>query len=206
MYARTVTMQVRPARIAVGIAHVRDEMMPTLSSIPGFVGMSLLVDRSFGRCIATSAWKSEEAVHSSASRANVIRDRAMHVFGGEGVVEEWEVTYLRRAKPTRRGAFARVTRLEVDPQRIDQSIGVFKFATLPVVEEFEGFCSASLLVDRASGRGVACVAYDSFPAMQASREPAAGLRTRTARDAGVWTPDVGEYELAIARFAVPDTQ
>ena len=60
MYARSTTIQAQPTSIDAGIAHVRDTALPALEGIEGFVGLSLLVDRSSGRCIATSAWQSEE--------------------------------------------------------------------------------------------------------------------------------------------------
>ncbi|EUA34784.1 hypothetical protein I552_5573 [Mycobacterium xenopi 3993] len=44
--------------------------------------VSLLVDRQSGRCIATSAWESDEAMHASAERIQPIRDRAAQMFGG----------------------------------------------------------------------------------------------------------------------------
>ena len=64
MYVRTTTFQAQPSSIDAGIAHVRDTVMPTLERCDGYTGLSLLVDRSSGRCIATSAWQSEEAPRS----------------------------------------------------------------------------------------------------------------------------------------------
>jgi heme-degrading monooxygenase HmoA len=55
--------------------------MPALQGIDGFVGLSLLVDRGSGRCIATSAWQSEEAMRASAESVRPIRDRAAETFG-----------------------------------------------------------------------------------------------------------------------------
>jgi hypothetical protein len=53
MYARSSTIQAQPSAIAAGIAHVRDAVMPGLGGIEGFTGLSLMVDRLSGHCIAT---------------------------------------------------------------------------------------------------------------------------------------------------------
>ncbi|MGE5696253.1 MAG: antibiotic biosynthesis monooxygenase, partial [Candidatus Sericytochromatia bacterium] len=60
MHARSTTIEARPEAIDGGIAHLRDEVMPALEAMDGCIGISLLVDRETGRCIATSAWESEE--------------------------------------------------------------------------------------------------------------------------------------------------
>jgi hypothetical protein len=41
-----------------------------------------------------------------------------------------------------------------DPDRVDQGINVYNLTNLPGLKDLEGFCSASLLVDRVSGRAV----------------------------------------------------
>ncbi len=42
---------------------MRDEVMPVLEDTPGCTGLSLLVDRTFGRCISTTGWESDAAMH-----------------------------------------------------------------------------------------------------------------------------------------------
>jgi hypothetical protein len=57
VFARTTTIQAQQSSIDAGIAYVRDEVMSALQDMDGYVGLSLLVDRESGQCIATSAWR-----------------------------------------------------------------------------------------------------------------------------------------------------
>jgi quinol monooxygenase YgiN len=204
MYARATTIQAQPSSIDDGITHVRDEVMPALMGVEGCVGLSLLVDRDSGRCIATSAWQSEEAMHASAEQVRPIRDRAAALFGGSAQVNEWEIAVLHRNHHSHEGACVRATWMEVDSAQMDGAIDVFRMTSLPAIEELEGFCSASLMVDRSSGRAVSSVTYDSYEAMERNREQAGTVRAAGAKQAGVNVLDVGEFVLAVAHLRVPE--
>ena len=69
MYARSTTIQANPSSIDDGIAHVRDVVMPAVLGNEGCVGLSLMADRQSGRCIATTAWQTKEALQASAERS-----------------------------------------------------------------------------------------------------------------------------------------
>ncbi len=87
---------------------------------------------------------------------------------------------------------------------MERAIDVFRMASLPAIEELPGFSSASLMVDRASGRAVVSVTYDNLEAMQQNRDEAAAVRTAQAKEAGLEVLDVGEFELAVAHLRVPE--
>jgi heme-degrading monooxygenase HmoA len=204
VYARSTTIQAQTSSIDEGIAHVRDEVMPAIQGIEGYVGLSMLVDRQSGRCIATSAWQSEEAMRASDSQLTPIRGRAAEILGGSPQVDEWEIVMLHRDHRSRDGASVRATWTQIEPAQLDRAIDVFKMASLPAMEELTGFCSASLMVQRASGRGVFSVTYDNLEAMQQNRDEAAAVRTAQAKEAGLEVLDVGEFELAVAHLRVPE--
>jgi quinol monooxygenase YgiN len=204
VYARSTTIQGQPSSIDDGIAHVRDEVMPAVLATDGCVGLSLMVDRQSGRCIATTAWQSKEAMHASEEKIRPIRDRAAEIFGGTATVDEWEIAVLRRDHRSGEGACVRATWIQVDPAQLDRTIDIYKMVTLPALEGLEGFCSASLMVDRADGRAVSSVVYDSIDAMQRNREQAQGVRAASTKEMGAELLDVAEFELAIARLNVPE--
>lgn len=204
MYARSTTIQAQPSLIDAGIAHIRDEVMPVLQKMDGYVGLSLLVDRQSGRCIATSAWETEKAMHASGERVRPLQERAAKVFGGSTTVDRWEIAFLHRDHPSRDRACVRATWLKIRPDQFAQAIEFYKTSVLPAIQELEGFCSASLMVDRTSGRAVSSSTFDSLEAMERNGDRARSLRTGLLRDLGADQLDVGEFELAIAHLRVPE--
>ncbi len=204
MYARSTTVEARPESIDDGIRFIRDEVMPALQAMEGCTGMSMLVDRHSGRCIATSAWSSAEAMHASNESVAGMRSRAAEMLGGDMHVEQWEVAVMHRDHPTHDGAAARVTWMTTAPADLDRAIDTFKIGVLPMAEQLPGWCSASLFVDRATGRAVVTSTYESADALDASRDQAAELRGRTAKEADGAIQEVAEFELVLAHLHVPE--
>jgi hypothetical protein len=191
--------------IDAGIATMRDAIMPALMDIDGCVGLSLLVNRDSGRCIATSAWHDADAMRASAAQVMPIRDRAIEAFGASGaVVDEWEIPVLHREHRSAFGACVRVTWVTGDPTRVGPAIESFKTISLPAAELLDGFCSASLMVNRETGRAVFSATYDSRDAMVRTREQAGALRAGGTQQAGAQITDVAEFELALAHLRVPE--
>lgn len=178
--------------------------MPALLGIDGCIGLSLLVDHSTGRCIATSSWATEDAMRASADEVRPLRDHFVVTLGSSSsTVDEWEVSIMHRDHQSRAGACARTSWLQADPTAIEGSIDAFR-ALLPTVEDLPGFCSASLLTNRESGRAVVTVVYDSAEAIAQTRGPASGLRTQLAEQAGADVIEVAEFQLALAHLRVPE--
>lgn len=205
MYARSTTIQAQPLSVDIGIAHVRDVVMPALMEIDGCVGLSLLVDRQSGTCIATSSWETIEAMRASAERVAPIRDRAALMFDGSARIEEWDIALLHRDHPSGEGACVRATWLKVVPDQLSRSLDFYRMSVLPELEDLDGFCSASMLVDHpACRRAVSCSTFDSTEAMARNRDRATELRSRRVRELGAEVVDVAEFELAIAHLRVPE--
>ncbi len=204
MYARSTTIQGQPSSIDAGIAHTRDSAMPALEGIDGCVGLSLLVDRTSGRCIVTSSWESEEAMRASEDAVRPIRDRAVALLGGSREVEEWEIAAMHREHRAGEGACVRATWVKVDPDQLDRGIDFYKMTILPALEELEGFCSASLLVDRASGRGVAVANFDNAEALERNKDALDTIKSTGSKEANAEVLDQCDFELALAHLRVPE--
>ena len=198
MYARSTTFHGRPDNIDAGIAFVKNEAAPMLDRIEGCRGLSMLVDRETGQCIATSSWESEAAMHASDEQLRPIRDRGRDILGGSMEMDEWEIAVMHR---THHGECCRVSWLQGDADVLTET---FRLGILPRLEQTRGFCSASLLVNRSAGLGCATTAWDTRDAMEASRPAADDMRSRTAADARGQIVDVHEFDLAYAHLHVPE--
>jgi hypothetical protein len=204
VYARSTTVLAHLRSIDAGVTHIRDEVMPTLLGMEGCIGLSMLVDRNTGRCIATSAWRTREAMLASERQLRPVRDHAAEILGNRPQVDEWEIAVLHRDHTSRSGACVRASWVRMAPAQADRVVDVYRMGLLPVMQDYDGFCSASLLVDRASGLAVSSVSYDSLESMQRSREKSDALREAGAREAGVEIVEVCEFELTLAHLRVPE--
>jgi hypothetical protein len=204
MFARSTTIMGDTARMDDGVAFVRDEVMPGIMKLDGCVGLSCIVDRDAGRLIATSSWATEEAMRASDSQVAGLRERGKEILQGTLSVEEWEVAVMHREHQSADGACCRVTWMRGRPEDMDGGIETYRSQVLPMVEQMDGFCSASLLVDRASGLACGTSTWDTRAAMEASREQASALRDETAQSGGGEIIEVAEFELVMAHLRVPE--
>jgi heme-degrading monooxygenase HmoA len=198
-------MQAQTSSIDNGIAYMRDELTRELENIDGFVGISLLADRESGRCIITTAWETEDAMSASADKAKELRSQATERFDGNvEKIEDWEIGVLHRDHHSKDGACARVTWIKVPPDQANKAMDFYKSDVLPSLEDLQGFCSASMLMNHSSGRAVSTATFDSREAMESNRDQAKELRNTRSREMGADVLDVGEFELAIAHLRVPE--
>ena len=204
MHARSTTVMGRPEMLEAGITHVQDVVMPQVRAMDGCVGLSMVADRDSGRCIVTTAWRDEAAMRATADSVTPLRRQAAELLGGEATVDEWEIAYLHRDHRVADGCCARVTWAEGDPTKVDSMLDAFRMGIMPRVEQLEGFCSASLFVDRMSGRCCVTATYDSPEAMMRTRDAAMGLRADLVQDTGMRITEIGEFSLAIAHLDVPE--
>jgi heme-degrading monooxygenase HmoA len=205
VHARSTTIQAQTSSIDDGIAYMRNDLMPELENIDGYVGISLLVDRESGRCIITAAYETEDAMNAAAEKANQLRSRAAEIFGGHvEKIEAWAIGVLHRDHQSADGCCVRATWIKIPPDQADRAIDFYKTSVLPSLEGLEGFCSSSLLIDRSSGRAVSSTTFDSRGAMERNGEQANELRNTRTRELGADVLDIGEFELALAHLRVPE--
>ncbi|MGY1764677.1 hypothetical protein ACI79G_24920 [Geodermatophilus sp. SYSU D00779] len=205
MYARTTIVHGDPTAIDEGVAFLRDRVMPAVEGLPGYVGLSMLADRASGRCIATTSWKDEAAMADTGEQLRPLRARFAEVLGGSVELHTWEIAVVHRVREAPDGACTRVTWTRTDPSRMAPALDAYRTRLLPRLEELDGFCSASLLVDPREGRAAGSVTYADRLALERSRTDATAVREEFTATVDSEITEVAEFELVLAHLRVPET-
>lgn len=205
MYARTTTVHGDPRAIDDGITFLRDRVMPAAEGLPGYVGLSMLADRDSGHCIATTSWADEAAMTATGGQLRPLGARLAEILGGRPELQSWEIAVLHRVHEAPEGACTRVTWTRTDPDRVEQVLDAYRMSLLPRLEKLDGFCSASLLVDRQEGRGAGSVTYADRESLQRSRADATAVREEFAAAMDSQVLEVAEFDLVLAHLRVPET-
>ena len=83
-----------------------------------------------------------------------------------------------------------VTYLSGDPSTAERAIDVYKMAVLPRIQQFDGFCSASFMINRETGRAVGTATFETRQQLEATREASSGIREGATREMGARVDDV----------------
>ena len=205
MYARSTTFRGDPSAFDDGVAYVRDKVLPAVRQMDGCRGLSLLVDRHTGRCIATTSWTDADAMHRSSEAMRAIRETAVRtVHGGEAEVDEWSIDVLHRVRTAPEGAATRVIRTRGLAGDMDRVVEGFRTIVVPRAELLPGFCSVSFLVDHDTGRSAIAATYESRQTMNRAKGQALAIREEFLDRMGMHVVDVHEFDLAVAHLRVPE--
>ncbi|MQA35911.1 hypothetical protein [Modestobacter roseus] len=205
MYARTTIVRGEPSAVDAGIQHVQEHTWPALQGMSGCVGMSMLADRDQGRCVVTSGWADESAMHASAGAVDDVRRQAVEAMRADTVeVDEWRIAVLHRMRPTGGSGATRVIWADLPPGSAEATVDAFRLSLLSQLEDLPGFCSISMLMDAAERRGVTAVTYASRDAMHQASGPATALRESFSRSVGMVITEVAEFDLVLAHLRVPE--
>jgi hypothetical protein len=206
MHLRTTTVLGDPELIDDGVAYLRDKVMPTLERTAGCLGLSMLADRESGRCIAATAWESQEALRATAEQLRPAQDALALALGGERPeVAEWEIAVAHREHPAGDGAGAQVAWARVAPNHVDDLVEAYRSNLLPKLVDLPGFCSISFVVDRRNGRTASVTCFRDTEALSLVRKQARFLREQFARAMGARIVDIAEMELVHPHLGLPET-
>jgi heme-degrading monooxygenase HmoA len=96
---------------------------------------------------------------------------------------------------------ARVTTIQMNPERVDEAISQVEEQDLPTWKSLDGFRGFTLVVNRSSGEVIGTSYWDSREQMDASEEAVKDSRQRAAETGGAsGGAEVERYEVALDTF------
>lgn len=200
MYIRANVMTADPASIDDLVAFTEKTVLPLVASLPGYLGLSMAVERTTGRGAVVTFWKDLDSLRASESQVAGVRAQAAAIGQGSVEPEILEVVERQvRSLPTP-GCWNRVTTVTVDPRDIDKAIQVFKTSTVPGLDAMADFCAATMNVDRERGVAIAVSTWRNREAMEESSERVNGLRQEMADKSHGTVTAIDEQEIVIAAF------
>jgi heme-degrading monooxygenase HmoA len=178
MYTRVLTFT-GAKNIDDGVAFVRDNAAPVVQRQTGYRGVTASADRDGGVLGVLSLWETEADRDASFGPLAELRQQGLDVVGGELTVESFEQLAEQVASPPTVGSALMVTRISMDPSKIDENLGFFKREVMPRITAAPGFLALRHMMDRKTGRGIVGSAWAEQDAMKN-----AAAQGRARRDEG----------------------
>jgi quinol monooxygenase YgiN len=185
-HVRVSLLTADPAQVGDLVHYVATDARKVVADHPGSRGMALFAIPELAVAVVETFWVTGDAMRDSEKAEEPLRKEAVRRGRATLSVERHEVASSVRASRPKPGAGVRLTRVDIDPSRVDAAIADYEDTALPWLTEAEGFCSALLLVHRRSGRAMVETVWRDGAAMAASRSAAAASRAdATAATGGV---------------------
>ena len=196
MYTRMLTFR-GATDIDGGVTFLREEALPILKAQHGYRGVTASANRSANVLGILSLWDSEADRTSSDSALGKAREEALEIVGGSLTVENLEQVVSEVARPITTSCALFVTRVSMDPAKVDENIEFFKSTVLPAISSQPGFCAIRNLIDRAAGKGAVGSVWESERARDAfiATQPE---RRKTAETRGVHFDEQESREILFA--------
>jgi len=175
MHTRVVTFT-GAKNIDGGIAFLRDTVVARLNEQKGYRGLTASADRSGGVFAALSLWETEADRDASESALAKTRQEGLAIVGGELTVETFEELLAEIVEPPAPGLALMVTRISMDPAKIDENFAFFKSNVLPRIKASPGFRGLRHMINRQRGQGLVGSAWADQDAMEAAAADAQSRR------------------------------
>ena len=166
MYTRLLTFK-GATDIDGGTTYLRQEVLPTLSAQHGYRGVTASGNRSANVFGILSVWETESDRASSDSALGKARQEALKIVGGTLTVENLEVVAAGAVKPITAECKLLITRLGMDPAKVDEIVDFFRSDVFPFFKSQPGFCGLHNMIDRSAGRAVVGSAWETREAIDA---------------------------------------
>jgi hypothetical protein len=165
-------------------------------ALPDAQGHLMLIDRENGRGLGITLFGNEEQIREAEPVFERMGDEIPEETRGRRTsVNVYEVMLQEGGDGARA---ARVSRVDGDPERVDDATRESRETILPRAREMAGWNGILSLADRKTGRAVLITLWDSTESMRASEERADELRRASAEAGGGTIAGVERYEVAMA--------
>lgn len=199
MHIRVVTFA-GAKDIDAGIKFLQDKVLPVLNAQKGYRGFTASADRAGGVFAVLSLWETPADRDASDSVLASIRQESNDVIGGELKVENFEqlVTEVGEPPPGP-GSALMVTRISMDPGKIDENIAFFKSDVAPRIKALSGFQGLRNMINRDTGEGIVGTAWSDQEALKRAADDAQ-VRRDQAVSRGVIIGEVTFREIVLAEL------
>jgi len=180
MYARVLTFT-GVADLDAAIKFVQETALPVVHSQRGYKGLTASADRSAGTLGILSLWESEADRDASESALAKTRDEARQALGASNLtVETFEERAVEVSRPPVVGSALMVTRISMDPARVDENIEFFQREVAPQIKAGPGFRALRNMINGQTGEGIVGTIWDDEQSMQAAATAALARRGEAA--------------------------
>ena len=143
-----------PSQLSDSVKFIENEVRPNVENQPGNLGVALQLNPELGVAILESFWVSGDALRVSERVVAPSRAAAVRRATGTVTVERYAVPVFELEAPLRSGEGVRVTRMDVAPSAVEDTIEVIGDTAVPRLADIEGFCSALFFIDRTAGHSI----------------------------------------------------
>ena len=165
MHTRVLTFS-GATNIDDGVAFVRDNATPVLREQKGYRGSTASADRAGGVLGVLSLWETEADRDASFGPMAELRQQGLDVVGGELTVDNYEEVVQEMASPPPVGSALMITRISMDPSKVDENLRFFRSEVAPRITAAPGFRALRNMIDRKTGRGIVGSAWADQDAMK----------------------------------------
>jgi hypothetical protein len=163
--------------IDAGIRFLQEKVIPVLNARTGYRGVTASADRAGGVFAVLSLWETPTDRDASESTLASIRQEATLVIGGHVKVENFEQLVAEIGQPPPGpGSALMVTRISMDPAKIDENIAFFKSELVPRIKAVPGFQGLRNMINRGSGEGIVGTAWSDQEALKRAADDAQARR------------------------------
>lgn len=175
--------------IDAAVTYLEEVALSVVQQQRGYQGTSAVGNRETGQLGILTVWETAADREASESALSKLRDDARDQLATGLTVELFEQKNRLISQPPTVGNSAMITRITLDPARIDDALAYVEREIAPQVTALGGFRSLRTLVNPETGEGVVGSIWDTDQAMKAAAEVAQELRPQIIENTGATFTD-----------------